>query len=148
VTAGGVPTVKLPRYSYGPDCTQGFIALDAALIYTMEDAWQQNTPEISCIPDGTYRCRPRRFNHGNKGKGYPAIEITGVPGRSLILFHRGNVDDDVRGCIVVGTELGVLNGQLAVLKSAEAWALFFGRYGGVEFDLVVEPVPPLNGTMP
>jgi hypothetical protein len=140
-----LPTVTLRRFFYGPTCTLGWIALDTALIYTLEDAWQGNRVRLSCIPDGTYRCRPRRFNAGDGGKGYPAIEITGVPGRSLILFHRGNTAVDVTGCIVVGSELGTIAADLAVLKSAEAWSLFHGRYGHGDFDLVIEPLHPLDG---
>ncbi|MEO8278002.1 MAG: DUF5675 family protein, partial [Thermoanaerobaculia bacterium] len=84
---------------------------------------------------------PRFFNHGN----YPAIGVSEVEGRTNILIHKGNRASDVSGCIVIGTELGVLQGELAVMKSAEAWALFFGRYGYDEFDLVIEPVHPLSG---
>lgn len=136
--------LTLRRFFYGPACTLGFIELADRLIYTLEDAWDGNRVGKSCIPDGTFRCRPRHFNGG----GYPAIEITDVPGRTTILFHRGNTAEDVRGCIVVGSQLGTLAGQLAVLHSAAAWTPFFNRYGYDEFDLVIEPVPPLSGARP
>jgi hypothetical protein len=136
-----LPTVTLRRFFYGPTCTLGWIALDTVLIYTLEDGWLGNQVRKSCIPDGTYRCRPRFFNRG----GYPAIEITGVPGRTTILFHKANVATNVEGCIAVGAILGTLGAELAVLRSAEAWALLYGRYGYGEFDLVIEPLHPLSG---
>lgn len=136
-----IPLLTLRRFFYGPDCTLGYLTLDSGLIYTLEDAWAGNAVAKSCIPDGAYRCRPRFFNRG----GYPAIEVADVPGRTTILFHRGNVAEDVQGCIVVGTQLGSLAGNLAVLNSAAAWSTFHHRFGYGEFDLVVEPVPPLRG---
>lgn len=137
-----LPIVGLSRYFYGPTCTLGLIVHDGGLIYTVEDAWLGNQVGKSCIPDGTYLCQPRQFYRG----GYPAIEITGVPGRTTILIHKANTAEDVTGCIGVGTELGVLNGQLAVLKSAAAWQGFQGRYGQSEFNLHIRPVAPLAGT--
>jgi hypothetical protein len=136
-----IPRLTLRRYYYGPECTLGYLTLDSGLIYTLEDAWAGNAVGQSCIPDGTYLCQPRFFNAGH----YPAIEISGVPGRTTILFHRGNVATDVRGCIVVGTGLGSLGGQLAVINSAAAWSTFHGRFGYGDFDLAIEPVPPLRG---
>lgn len=136
-----IPQLTLRRIFYGPTCTLGYLTLDSGLIYTLEDAWAGNAVGKSCIPDGTYLCRPRFFNAG----GYPAIEISGVPGRTTILFHRGNVATDVRGCVVVGAQLGVLAGELAVLNSAAAWSPFHHRFGYGEFELSIEPVPPLSG---
>lgn len=138
--------VRLNRYFYGPNCTLGHMVVGAssvapALIYTLELPWRGNEPRRSCIPDGFYECTPRRYNAG----GYPAIEITGVPGRSHILFHRGNTASDVEGCVVVGTQVGILEGQLAVLGSAAAWARFFGELGSSVFELEVAPVFPLEG---
>lgn len=136
-----IPRLTLRRFFYGPDCTLGYLTLDSGLIYTLEDAWAGNAVAKSCIPDGEYRCKPRFFHRG----GYSAIEVTAVPGRSTILFHRGNTAEDVQGCILVGTHLGSLGGTLAVLNSAAAWSPFHQRFGYDEFDLVVEPVPPLAG---
>lgn len=136
------PRLELQRYYYGPTCTLGHLAFGEQLIYTVEDAWQGNAVGRSCIPDGTYRCRPRFFHRG----GYPAIEICEVPGRTTILFHRGNTARDVQGCIVVGTGLGVLAGEIAVTNSVMAWQPFFQRWGYDEFELVITPLSPLEGT--
>jgi len=132
----------LERISYGPRATVGLLRWSDTLLYTLEDAWRDNRRRESCIPDGIYTVRPRRFYRG----GYDALEIAGVPGRSEILFHRGNTAADVQGCIVLGTGLDALNGEIAVLGSAAAWDRFFPVWGNRTFELTIKPIHPLEGT--
>lgn len=135
--------VTLVRYSYSfteSGQTLGYIALEPpwyppTMIYTLEDAWLDNATMRSCIPDGLYTCRPRRFYKG----GYDAIEIAGVPGRSTILIHKGNSDEDVSGCIVVGESIGILYDQLAVLNSTEAFRKVMRWLGDRTFRLRIRP---------
>lgn len=136
------PEVSLTRIFYGAAVTLGLLRWRGEMVYTVEDAWADNRRMESCIPDGTYRVVPRRFNRG----GYDAWEITGVPGRTTILIHRGNRAADVTGCVIVGTELGVLAGDLAVLQSAAAFAQLARDFAGREFTLDIRPEPPLRGT--
>lgn len=66
---------------------------------TLEEPWRDNARSISCIPAGAYICqRVRSPKFGN------TFEVTGVPDRSHILFHKGNTTDDTEGCILVGEE--------------------------------------------
>lgn len=82
---------------YGPTLNR------LARFCTAEDDWLDNKPSVSCIPSGLYLCRAYQApTHG------PTWEITGVPGRSAILFHAGNTEEDVKGCVVVGTRFGSL----------------------------------------
>ncbi|HBY61932.1 MAG TPA: hypothetical protein DEH78_19100 [Solibacterales bacterium] len=104
------------------------------MLYTCERPWRDNRPGDSCIPVGTYRVEPRRYNRG----GYPAYEVTGVSGRSLILIHRGNVPTDIEGCILVGLSVGVLKGQLAVLESRPALEYLLAYFGSEPWELVIE----------
>jgi hypothetical protein len=70
---------------------------------TAEDDWLDNAPRESCIPTGLYRVEAvesPRFG--------PTFEITKVPGRSHILFHAGNTEEDTSGCILIGDRFGVL----------------------------------------
>lgn len=135
--------VTLVRHSYSfarGGQTLGYIALEppnypAILLHTLEDAWIDNEVMASCIPDGLYLCKPRRFFKG----GYDAIEVTGVPGRSTILVHKGNTDEDVSGCIVVGQRLGVLYGELAVLESTDAFRALMRWLGDRTFRLKIVP---------
>ncbi len=90
------------------------------------------------IPAGRYVCRSSYFHGG----GYDTYEITGVRGHSRLLFHKGNVEDDSEGCILVGRRFGELNGKPAVLESALAFDEFMRRTGGRQgFDLRVREVP-------
>ena len=140
----GEPVV-LTRFYYGDTVTLGALELpDRAVLYTCEDGWHENQRMISCIPDGLYRVVPRRFNKG----GYMAWEITDVPGRSQILFHKGNKAADVTGCVVVGTELfAIAPGVLGVANSAIALAEMRRQLGALaEWSLRVMPLGTLPGT--
>lgn len=134
----------LERFFYGKDVTLGLLWVDNFVVYTAEDGWKQNLQNVSCIPDGLYHVVPRRFYGG----GYDAWEITNVPNRSTILIHRGNTANDVRGCVVVGVELGAFGGGLGVANSAAAWRVLFGALGGKSFALRIKPYGPLKGTTP
>ena len=138
----------LTRFTSGPDVTLGLLYLpgDAerakVLCYTAEDAWRSNARHLSCIPDGDYRVVPRRYHRG----GYDAWEVVDVPGRSDILIHRGNSDEHVEGCIVVGRWLACLPGLgLSVARSAEAFGALWLREGGREWRLSIRPAEGLPG---
>lgn len=106
--------------------------------YIMEDPDRDNEPGRSCIPKGEYTCRRSYFNRG----GYQTFQITGVPGRDLIKFHAGNTHRDTEGCPLVGSELGILDGQLAVLKSRIAFDAWFKSLKDVEqFRLIITEWP-------
>jgi hypothetical protein len=137
------PPLVLTRFYYGATATIGALELpDRRIVYTAEDGWYDNQRMVSCIPDGTYAVVPRRFNRG----GYDAWEITGVPGRSQILIHRGNTANDVTGCIVVGREIACIGGVLGVANSAAAWSVLHGAMGNKTFRLEIRPFGGLKGT--
>lgn len=111
---------------------------------TVEEEWQNNLPRISCIPAGSYKCVRTTFHRG----GYPCFEVTGVPGRSLIKFHRANTEEDLLGCIGIGVRLGVLRVKdedsdqmtykLAALSSRVAFDSWMDTMEGIdEFTLHV-----------
>lgn len=96
------------------------------------------------IPAGRYICKRSRFHRG----GYDTFEITGVPGRSRILFHKGNTEEDTMGCVLLGMELGTLvvrdeetgerRRKVAVLRSGDAFREFMDALRGVdEWEVVV-----------
>lgn len=88
--------------TYDASGVNGALFIDAALeCYTIELPWQNNMPNRSCIPEGTYvlkgRYSPRHGRH---------LEITGVKGRSLILIHpANNALAELKGCIAPVTQL-------------------------------------------
>jgi hypothetical protein len=142
------PDLVLERFAYTPHGTFGRLALPpvggrpGGLLYTVEDPPNENAAGASCIPEGFYRCAPRRFNKG----GYDAVQVCGVPGRDLILFHVANTTRDVRGCIGVATSLGSTAGRWAVLDSRGGFARFMAAYGRQArpqgFGLLIRPFRP------
>lgn len=65
---------------------------------TLEDPWNNNEPFKSCIPAGVYTCKRAYYNAGK----YWTFEVTGVDGRTHILFHIGNTILNTEGCILLG----------------------------------------------
>ena len=133
----------LTRFSYGPQVTIGTLIIPGlGHLFTAEDAWNDNQRRVSCIPDGEYDVVPSRFNRGN----YDAWEIINVPGRSLIKIHRGNSDEHVQGCIVVGEWLDCIPGLgLSVASSARAFSRLYSLLGGQRWRLSIRPADGLPG---
>lgn len=106
---------------------------DIPFCLTVERRWFSNKKGESCIPAGEYICKP--FDSQKFGATW---EVTEVPWRDAILFHKGNVQDDSHGCIIVAEKFGVLNNQTAILSSGEAFSEFLEKVRGEKtFKLVV-----------
>ena len=99
-------TLVLNRELSGPDGTFGKLILptgDTSLWwYTAEEEWQQNKPSVSCIPLGRYPLVRTIYQRHQM----PTFEVANVPGRSRILIHPGNTEEDTQGCILIGMALG------------------------------------------
>ncbi len=55
-----------------------------------------------------------------------------------ILFHKGNLDDDTRGCILIGEQFEKLNGEPAILRSGKGFSEFmYLNNNKDEFDLII-----------
>lgn len=97
--------LTLHRTERTADGTFGTLEVPGTLtVHTMEDDWRDNAPRESCIPAGTYTMR-RTIYHKT---GVETFEVVGVPGRSRILIHPANTEEDVEGCIGVGLRRGRL----------------------------------------
>jgi hypothetical protein len=68
---------------------------------TLENPWQDNQRNISCIPEGVYPVR-LRLPRESATRDYLHLLVEDVENRSYILFHRGNSAKDTSGCILVG----------------------------------------------
>ena len=68
-------------------------------LFTLENPWLDNAPNISCIPVGSYVCK--RVISPKYGE---TFEITGVDGRTHILFHEGNYPSNTMGCVLLGLD--------------------------------------------
>ena len=114
---------KLIRVAYTREGTFG-VLLDGGTPFclSIERPWLNNQKNISCIPLGIYICQ-RVFSpkFGN------TFEVSFVPDRTSILFHKGNIMDDSHGCIVLGEQYESIQGKLAVLASGKAFSEFIQR---------------------
>lgn len=118
----------LHRTTYTAAATFGvLIHRGTPFALTLENPWRQNERNVSCIPAGEYQCR--RTQSPRFGETFTVLE---VPGRSHILFHKGNVAEDTEGCILVGEQFGVLNGEPAVLASGAGYDEFMAKLAGVD----------------
>lgn len=129
--------LELIRIAYVPDGTFGVLLdEDTPFCLTLEREWNDNKRNISCIPRGSYICK--RIQSPKFGD---TFEVCDVPGRSHILFHRGNIEDDSHGCILVGEMYEKLKGKIAVLASGKAFKEFKQRtHFLVELELEIRDV--------
>ena|SRR5690606_11541692 len=94
-------TLVLQR-KYGAQGTNGSITFDGEHIcHTIELPWRNNTPRLSCIPEGRYLLQKKRYSKHGEQIGIPA-----VLGREAILIHAANdAARELHGCIAPVTTL-------------------------------------------
>lgn len=108
-----------------------------AVCQTLEHSYVSGEPTRPVytpkIPVGMYQC----IRGKHTPEGHPPLEtfeITNVPGHTRILFHRGNVNDDSKGCVLLGTAAN----SSFLFNSEIAFGDFMGLQEGCdEFTLVV-----------
>lgn len=104
---------------------------------TLERPWLDNAVAVSCIPPGRYVCRRVR-----SAKFGITFEVTEVPGRSHILFHKGNTIDDTEGCILVAEEFSGTFDKPMIVSSERGYREFMLLLDGLQsFDLTIVPAP-------
>ena len=126
-------SINLERFGYTPFGTFGTLYLPEFQCYTIERPWINNEPKISCIPEGEYSMRFTRFFRG----GYDTYQLEGVPDRTLIKIHIGNVMDDLLGCIAPGLDLGWYRNKWAVTNSTKAFKAFMQAMGGAKSAKII-----------
>ena len=116
--------MTLQRSFKNDDFTIGALQIegvDHRPIFTLENPWLNNKPWISSIPAGDY-CVNKRIS----AKFGSCFDIYVVDGRTDILIHAGNTEEDTSGCILVGMSIGTLTNRAenktstAVLQSRDA----------------------------
>lgn len=108
---------------------------DIPFALTLERRWLNNEKGKSCIPLGIYLCK--RIQSPKFGN---TFEVAGVLGRDAILFHKGNLDDDSHGCILIGEQFESLKGKIAILASDKGFTEFLQRLEGIDiFNLEIIP---------
>lgn len=125
--------------------TFGVLEMPGFVLVTAELPWRMNERRVSCIPAGTYRCQVVRSPRFGR-----VVAVLDVPGRSGILFHRGNLagavdlglDSHSQGCVLLGMRYGLLRNregrmQRAVLLSAPACDRLLAAAGPDPFELTI-----------
>lgn len=105
-------------------------------IFTLENPLRQTTKD-NRIPSGRYECVP--YN-GTKYKDVYLVQ--NVPGRSAILFHWGNWEEDTEGCIILGSKAGMLKSRPAVMNSMNCFKKFRELIGREKFILEIKEIRP------
>lgn len=131
---------RIERIIYNDKQTLGIISAYTGktmfMAKTLELAWKDNQPNISCIPKGIYKVAWTRSNRLSaesekrwraKNTGEPpdevksvyAYEVLNVPNRSGIRIHSANFFYQLLGCIALGSQHKDINldQQLDVVHS-------------------------------
>lgn len=135
----------LQRFETSAQGTFGRLAVNNTTFVTGELPWRGNTPFTSCIPNGIYIVKwtfSRRFTGHT-------FELMHVKDREGIRIHAANLVGDraqgfrsqVDGCIAIGTILGDIRGQRAVLQSRDAVTKFETMMGKEGFILEIKAGP-------
>ena len=107
---------------------------DIPFCLTLEREWRDNEKNVSCIPRGKYICK--RVSSPKFGD---TFEVCDVSGRSDILFHKGNIEDDSHGCIIVGEQFHKFKEKISLKASREGFAEFKQRtHFLMEFELEIK----------
>lgn len=125
-----IKSLLLKRFDHREWGTYGaLIGPKGPFIVTLERPYTDGFGKMSYIKAGVYTCK--RVKSPRFGDTY---EVTGVLGRSHILFHSGNWVDDSRGCILTGASfdpVGGSDGKSGVTGSKMAFDEFMDLLDGV-----------------
>ena len=102
---------------------------------------RDNLKEASCIPYGKYTCIRTVASPGITAGLCETFEVINVPKRSDILFHIANLPSEIKGCIALGKQFGIIKDEAGVAYSTKAFKLFMSFLSDVdEFTLYVSKV--------
>ena len=140
--------LQLIRYKTSKNGTQGLLLINNRyLCHTLELPWLNNKVRVSCILAGRYKLIQRTTSskgdkqkkptmadkQKNLYKGTPLgeimsngmIEISGIPGRSMILIHKGNKITDIQGCVIIGDNIYTTPSVSNVVASQRVYDRFY-----------------------
>lgn len=90
--------IEIKRIAAHKESTIGVLLIDGfPLCATLEQNWEDNKRNVSCIPTGTYKASV--WHSPTRGD---TIRLHDVPDRDSILVHVGNFPRDTKGCILPG----------------------------------------------
>jgi hypothetical protein len=130
---------RLRRFWQDGERTLGELSCDELFVcFILEPGdWDEDHPRVragfylierhnsSRFPD-TFALVGQHVSH------YPEEEME----RNAVLIHAGNRDDDTSGCLIPGDSIGRLQGETAVLSSANALARIRDEIGSDQYALL------------
>lgn len=133
--------IKLTRGPSTDEGTFGTLSYCGVDFHSGELPWRNNASDLSCIPVGVYKATVTHSNRFNRD----LYEIMGVKDRFAVRIHPanfcGNVSrgkkTELNGCICLGSAVGQLEGQQAILGSKAAVAKFMELLGNQDFELEI-----------
>jgi|TARA_B110000503_G_C7029964_1_gene363569 hypothetical protein len=107
--------------------------------HTLELPWNNNKKRVSCIPKGDYKCRVRLARESGS-RDYVHLLVENVDNRSHILFHRGNVPSDSKGCILTGTHRAEEPDKILDSKIAHTYLMKYilGKNLSLNINLIIK----------
>ena len=127
----------LIRDTFSKESTIGELFLNGERICdTLENSWQDNQRNISCIPEGVYPVR-LRLPRESASRDYLHLLVQEVPNRDFILVHRGNFPSQTQGCILVGlgTEQDVVHNSVLAMDLLIKEVI---HLGGENINLIIK----------
>ena len=127
----------LIRNTFSKKSTIGELFLNGERICdTLENSWQDNQRNISCIPEGVYPVR-LRLPRESGTRDYLHLLVQEVPNRDFILVHRGNFPSQTQGCLLVGlgTEQDVVHNSVLAMDLLIKEIL---NLGGENINLIIK----------
>ncbi len=127
----------LIRDTFSKESTIGELFLNGERICdTLENPWQDNQRNISCIPEGVYPVR-LRLPRESGTRDYLHLLVQEVPNRDFILVHRGNFPSQTQGCLLVGlgTEQDVVHNSVLAMDLLIKEIL---NLGGENINLIIK----------
>ena len=127
----------LIRDTFSKNSVIGELFIDGERICdTLENPWQDNQRNISCIPEGEYPVRIR-LPRESATRDYIHLLVKDVKDRDYILIHIGNTAKDTSGCILVGlgTEQDVVHNSVLAMDLLIKEIL---NLGGTNINLIIK----------
>tara|TARA_B110000467_G_C18090675_1_gene351698 strand:- start:225 stop:629 length:405 start_codon:yes stop_codon:yes gene_type:complete len=127
----------LIRNTFSEKSTIGELFLNGERICdTLENPWQDNQRNVSCIPEGVYPVRLRTARE-SATRDYLHLLVQEVPNRDFILVHRGNFPSQTQGCLLVGlgTEQDVVHNSVLAMDLLIKEIL---NLGGENINLIIK----------
>ena len=128
-------SVEITRLEQTERGTLGVILVDGRVVcYSLELPWKENKPNVSCIPTGQYDL----LLEWSPAFGKDLYELYGVDGRSEIKIHIGNSLGEMKGCIILGTDVGYnADGERYLYNSRKAFDKFMAAMDDRDGDNIL-----------